>query len=183
MTLPAPYQQLLQAFDALPGIGPRAAARLAQFVISQPEGEQLADAVRQARDGLRLCQRCFRYALQEECDSCRQPPPAPLLYVVASIDQVEPLEASGITSLFVLHGLLSPVAGTGPGQLHLPQLRTRVINESIEQLLLLLPDGVEADATACFISDLLADLPVVTERRRMTDGSGRIRAETDDGAA
>ena len=167
MAVPAPYQQLLQAFDTLPGIGPRAAERLVQFVLAGEEGERLAQAISTAKRELTLCQHCFRYALTDPCQQCEGAPPADHLLVVEDTRTQRLAEEQGHQQLFVLHGLLSPVAGIGPGQLNLPRLRQRVVAEGIQRLSLVLPPGVEADVTTQFIQDLLADLLVLVERSEL----------------
>lgn len=171
MALPAPYQQLVQAFDALPGVGPRAAARLARYVIDDPQGDALAAAITRARAELVLCQRCYRYALTDTCDICAAAHGQQPLFVVAGVEDSERLTGQGMSNQFLLHALLSPVAGIGPAQLHLPQLRARVVNDAISDLRLVLPAGVEAEATAQFITDMLADVDVSISRQEVSDGA------------
>ena len=176
MPLPAPYLRLLQAFDALPGVGPQAAGRLTQFILmgnqngqgnnahGNDAGSELAQAILAAGETLVMCERCYRYAMQSVCDDCAGHEQGGTLWVVENTEARLSAENRGWRQLFVLHGLLSPVAGIGPAQLHLPQLRQRVAAEGVAELKLLLSQGVEADVTTQFIQDLLADLPVTVER-------------------
>ncbi|MCD8521596.1 MAG: hypothetical protein LRY66_01295 [Saccharospirillaceae bacterium] len=181
MQLPAAYRQLIECFDALPGIGPRAAARLAQHVLEHDLGARLQQAIQCARDTLQHCSQCRSYSLAPVCTLCadagRQ---QSQLLVLAGVDDQAFWEGAGYRGgYFILHGLLSPVAGIGPRQLHLPQLKQRV--ESLLaglqsdskcpgpaarslSLLIVLEPSVEAEATAQFIDDMLADLACDVQR-------------------
>jgi len=172
MALPAAYEKLLQAFDALPGIGPRAAERLVQFVLAQPQGEVLAQAITRARHELTQCGNCFRYALSSPCEVCSGSSSGSTLYVVENTRTQLAAEEQGITQLFVLHGLLSPVAGVGPSQLHLSQLRERILRDGINNIVLELSDSVEARVTAQYIEDLLADTDVVISQGKQEPDHG-----------
>ena len=185
MQLPAEYRQLIDCFDALPGIGPRAAARLAQHVLEHDLGDRLQLAILRGRDALQHCSQCRSYSLTPTCTLCadgeRQ---QSRLLVLAGVDDLTLWEEAGYRGgYFILHGLLSPVSGVGPRQLHLPQLKRRVeallagedirsadiasagipaVHEPSAAVPLLvqvvLESSVEADATGQFIQDMLADL-------------------------
>lgn len=166
MQLPAQYRQLIECFDALPGIGPRAAARMAQHVLEHESGERLQQAILSARKVLQHCSCCRAYSDLSICPLCADSERSALhLLVLAGVeDQIRWEEAGYRGGYFVLHGLLSPVAGIGPRQLHLPDLKQRVetlvsvAEASSESLLVqvVLDSSVEADATGQFIEDMLA---------------------------
>ncbi len=167
MQLPAQYRQLIECFDALPGIGPRAAARMAQHVLEHDSGERLQQAILTARKTLQHCSCCRTYSDLSICPLCTDDERSTLhLLVVSGVeDQFRWEEAGYRGGYFVLHGLLSPVAGIGPRQLHLPDLKQRVEtlvsaaeSSSAENLLVqvVLESSVEADATGQFIEDMLA---------------------------
>ena len=171
MTLPATYQSLIRAFDALPGIGPRAAARLAEHVLLNGEGQVLAEAIFEARRSVHLCQRCFCLTASGLCDDCRQPAADQPLFVVADISAWQEMKEQGKPA-FVLHGLLSPAAGIGPRSLKLVQLRALIQAEKIQRLILVFPSGVEADATEVFIRSMLTGDNISIERSSAESLSG-----------
>lgn len=178
MSLPAEYHQLIDCFDALPGVGPRAAARFAQYVLEHDLGARLQQAIMHARDLLRHCSQCRSYSLTPVCPLCAdsEREHSRLLVLAAVDDQIFWEEAGYRGGYFILHGLLSPVAGIGPHQLHLPQLKQRVetlltdIQANAEppgpissatrslKVQIVLEPSVEANATAQFIEGILADL-------------------------
>ncbi|WP_430462596.1 hypothetical protein ACQUQU_07365 [Thalassolituus sp. LLYu03] len=163
MTLPAAFTDLVQAFDALPGIGPKAAARLALATMASDPGSQLATALTAARAQLHLCSRCFCLAEHHLCSDCQHPETDNTLWVVADITDWALLREQGLKP-FVLHGLLSPSAGIGPGQIRLAALHSRIRQESVEHLKLCFRQSVEAAATEHFIRTLLADSDCSVER-------------------
>lgn len=171
MTLPASYQLLIRAFDALPGIGPRAAARLAEHALLNEDGQVLADAIVTARRSLRLCQRCCCLTASDLCDDCHQSAGNQPLFVVADISAWQQMKEQGKPA-FVLHGLLSPAAGIGPRSLKLSQLRDLVLTENTQRLVLAFPAGVEADATEVFIRSMLAGSNVSIERDKAESFGG-----------
>ncbi|MCA6062585.1 recombination protein RecR [Thalassolituus marinus] len=173
MPQPSAYLNLMNAFDALPGVGPRAADRLAQFVIQDEAGGRLAEAIVKARSSLQLCERCFCLAMSPLCEQCLTPSDDAQLMVVVDLNTHQLLQDAGHHNLFVLHGLLSPSAGVGPGQLKLQALRQRVVDEQIQSVFLVFPGGVEADATEWFIADMLADVQVTrTDQQALIQGKG-----------
>ena len=159
---PVAYQHLVSAFDALPGVGPRAAARLAQFVLRNEAGERLQQAIASARSELQLCQRCYCLSTEMFCTDCSHNTQMPegRLYVVADLNDYAQVSEGKKNALFVLHGLLSPASGVGPTDLKLAALRQRVQQEAPNELILLFSPGVEADATEWFIRDMLQGFTV-----------------------
>lgn len=170
MPQPPAYQNLIRAFDALPGVGPRAAARFAQYVIKEQAGDALLQAIIQAREVLQLCERCFCLTDSRRCLTCETPAVDQQLVVVADLEAHQALQEAGYSNLFVLHGLLSPSAGIGPSQLKLSALQQRVLGEGTTHLLLAFPAGVEADATEWFITDLLPQVSVTRTNEQLLRG-------------
>ncbi len=175
MQLPAQYRQLVECFDALPGIGPRAAARLAQYVLEQDAGERLQRAILNARQTLQHCSSCRSYSQDNLCPLCADKARMVWrLLVVAGVDDQARWEDAGYRGhYFILHGLLSPVAGIGPRQLHLDDLKQRVMTllaeASAGQPLLVqvvLDSSVESEATGQFVEDMLAGMNCRTQLLR-----------------
>lgn len=157
MTLPAAYQQLVQALDQLPAVGPRAAARLAQHLLNDGQGHTLLQALQQALNGVQRCQRCRLYSSELLCSCCTNPQrDTTALLVLAGVDEQQQAEQQGWQGqYFILHGLLSPMAGRGPAQLGLTQLRQRLLDESqLQHIVIALEDSAEGRATRQFIEAL-----------------------------
>ena len=67
--------RMVDEFAKLPGIGRKSAERLAYHIlrINGPEALALADAIRNVKENVRYCQKCYHLAEQDECDICRDP--------------------------------------------------------------------------------------------------------------
>lgn len=155
MELPAAYQQLINAIDQLPAIGPRAAARLAQHLLIEGQ-EPLLQALLRAKQELKLCTLCQSFSTHSICSCCEdmQRDQSALL-IVASIEEQQLAEQKGWRGLyFVLHGLLSPMANRGPKKLGIPLLQQRLISADIRKICIALEASAEGKATSQFISYL-----------------------------
>lgn len=155
MELPAAYQQLINAIDQLPAIGPRAAARLAQHLLIEGQ-EPLLQALLRAKQELTLCRYCQSFSAQSICSCCQdaQRDQSSLL-IVANLEEQQLAEQKGWRGLyFVLHGLLSPMANRGPKKLGIPLLQQRLSGADIKTVCIALEASAEGKATTQFISYL-----------------------------
>ncbi|MGD8318207.1 MAG: recombination mediator RecR [Myxococcales bacterium] len=164
-----PIASLISLLARLPGIGPRTAARLTFHVL---EGDaQYAVALGEAlstihREVVR-CELCGNYGAESRCAICRDPRrDDSVICVVAKVPDLMALEALGSFRgrYHVLHGLLAPLDGIGPDQLPLDALERRVADENVKEIIIATPLNVEGEATALYVSDALASLPVRVSR-------------------
>ncbi|MCX7609166.1 MAG: recombination mediator RecR [Anaerolineales bacterium] len=169
--LPAPIQQLILAFERLPGIGPKTAARLAFFLLRAPEeiSLSLAEALSRLKADLTFCQECFNITLvgRERCEICEdEKRDASLICVVE-----EPLDVLSFERLgayrgkyHVLHGLINPIEGIGPEDLKIRPLLERVRLGGIQEVILATDPTLEGDATAQYLAGRLRPLGVRVTR-------------------
>ena len=165
--LPEPVQNLINAFQRLPGIGPKTASRLAFFLLRGVDDlpEKLAEALQSLRSATRLCRECFNITLadREFCEICSDPNRDPGMLCVVE----EPLDVLMLerTDAFkgryhVLHGVLSPIEGIGPDDLRQKPLFERVKTGNVKEIILATNPSMEGDATALYIKQQLASVPV-----------------------
>jgi recombination protein RecR len=171
MLLPEPVQKLIDAFSRLPGIGPKTASRLAFFLLhaSDDLSLELAQALQDLNANIVYCQRCFNIttAGRVECEICASPDrDGRLLCVVEEPLDVLALErASGFQGRYhVLGGVLSPIQGIGPDDLHIRELVERVRLGGIEEIILATNPSLEGDATAMYLHQQLGSLSVRVTR-------------------
>jgi len=169
---PQSLEALIGEFANLPGIGRKTARRLAYHILTRPKEEvaQFASALENASEKVHACPRCFSFTDQDLCPICADRMDAKALCVVEKSSDILPFERSGIFkgAYFVLGGVISPLDGIGPEQLHLPLLVKRVKEENIEELVLALGSSPEADSTALMIDRMLAGVNV--KRTRLARG-------------
>ena len=169
---PQSLEALIGEFANLPGIGRKTARRLAYHILTRPKEEValFASALENASEKVHACPRCFSFTDQDICPICADRMDAHALCVVEKSSDILPFERSGIFkgAYFVLGGVISPLDGIGPEQLHLPLLVKRVKEENIEELVLALGSSPEADSTALMIDRMLDGVNV--KRTRLARG-------------
>lgn len=169
---------LIDEFAKLPGIGRKSAERLAYHVlrVHRSEALALADAIRNVRQNVRYCRRCYNLSEQEECTICSDAKrDQEILCVVEQPRDLMALEQSGMyRGLYhVLLGRIAPLEGISAEQLTIDALVDRVANGSFKEVIMATNPTVEGDGTALHISNLLSELPVRITRlaRGITTGS------------
>jgi recombination protein RecR len=165
--LPAPVLNLINAFERLPGIGPKSASRLAFYMLRVTDDvpQQLAEALLALKQTTAFCELCFHITLADRprCDVCSDERRDPLsLCVVEEPLDVLALERTGGFEgrYHVLHGVLSPIEGVGPEDLKIAPLVKRVQDEGVREVILATNPSMEGDATAMYIARLLTPFEV-----------------------
>src|SRR4030081_2995090 len=167
--LPEPLERLMQELSRLPGIGPKTAQRLA-FHLLRSDGQRaasLAQAIGDVKARIGYCERCYNIAegsLCAICSSSRRD--ATILCVVESALYLLAIERTSEFSglYFVLHGVISPIDGIGPDQIHVPQLLNRVREEGVPESIFATDADIEGEATAVYLQRALMPLGVTVTR-------------------
>jgi recombination protein RecR len=153
-------QALVDHFKKLPGVGEKTARRLA-FAILDMDGEEVrefAETLLQVKERIGFCNRCGNLAEGELCEICRdEKRVGTILCVVERATDLYILESSGQYRgrYHVLHGVLSPLDGVGPGDLNLEQLERRVREEGIQEVIVATNPSIEGDTTSLYIAKML----------------------------
>lgn len=170
MTFPKQIQNLIEAFERLPGVGPKTAERLAFYLlhVPQPELTKLSDAVTNLKEGVVLCSICKNISNKEVCEICDDTSrDQTSICVVENPLDVFSLEKSGnYKGLYhVLHGVINPLNNIGPDELYIGDLLTRAKGKAEElEIILALNPTMEGEATALYIKDRLKDQAVRVSR-------------------
>jgi recombination protein RecR len=161
-----PVARLIEAFNRLPGIGPKTAQRLTYHLLRAPDAEAraLASALVAVREQVVFCEQCFNISDAPLCPICRDPGRDPRRLCIVE----EPLDVLALerTAEFrgryhVLHGAISPIDGIGPDRLRIAELLARVDaarEEGIpfEEVILATNPTLEGEATAMYLDERLA---------------------------
>lgn len=156
-----PLARLIEQLERLPGIGHKSAQRLAFYLLNLPE-KNAADfvaAITDAREKIHECALCRNLTDQELCPVCRAGDrDASVICVVEDPRDVMAFERTReYRGLYhVLHGTISPMDGVGPEQLRIKELLTRVAGGDVQEVIMATNPTVEGEATAMYISKLLA---------------------------
>jgi recombination protein RecR len=166
-----PVNRLITELSRLPGIGQRTAQRLAFHILRTPEEEALAlaDAIREVKETVGLCEVCFNLAVGPRCRVCEdERRDAELICVVEDPSDIIPIERTNEYHgrYHVLGGALSPIDGVDPEDLKLAELFTRVAEGGIRELVIATNPTTTGEATALYIADTVRERsPDVTVTR------------------
>ena len=166
---PVSFEELIDRFAALPGIGRKSAQRLAFHVLALPEGEAeaFAETILRARRTVHTCPVCQNLTDGELCSVCAdERRDRSVICVVAEARDVASLERSreynGV--YHVLHGVLSPMSHIGPDDIRISELVKRVADGGVQEVIMATNPDTEGDATAMYIARLLKPFDVRVTR-------------------
>jgi len=143
-------------FAKLPGIGRRTALRLVLFMLRQDEKDvdSFAEAIVNLKNNVKYCSICRNISDHDICNICvNSERDRKTICVVENIKDVMVIENTlQYKGLYhVLGGIISPMEGTGPGDLEIESLVERVAGENIEEIILALSATMEGDTTGFYI--------------------------------
>jgi len=163
----APIQRLVDELARLPGIGRRTAQRLAFHILRADDEDALglADAIREVKEKVGLCEVCFNLAEGPRCRICDdERRDHSLICVVEQPADVIPIERTGeYRGLYhVLGGAISPIDGVEPNDLKIAELARRVDAGGVDEVVLATNPTTTGEATAIHIAELLRGKATIT---------------------
>jgi recombination protein RecR len=164
-----PIDHLIEALTRLPGIGKKTASRLAFHILrsSPSEAQELARAILDVKEKIRLCSICFNLTDENPCRICQDEHRThETLCVVEGPNDLIAIENTGVFNgrYHVLHGTISPLEGVGPDDLKMRELLERLQKEKISEVILANNPTVEGGATALYLIDLIKPLGIKVTR-------------------
>lgn len=166
--IPKVVQNLIEAFERLPGIGPKTAQRLAYHLLHAPkeEAQALAQAAVDLKDKTVLCQMCQNIAESSPCQICSDASrDKSTIAIVEDPLDVLALERANFKGLYhVLHGAISPLENIGPEELRIRELLPRLKDGVVREVILATNPTMEGEATAMYIDRLISPLGVKVTR-------------------
>ena len=164
-----PVQSLIDELGRLPGIGPKSAQRIAFHLLKVPadDANRLAHAIREAKDKVRFCQRCFNVSEGDLCSFCADDRrDSSIICVVEESRDIVSVERTGEYSgrYHVLLGAISPLEGSGPEQLKIRELLERLGPEGVQEVIVCTNPNTEGEVTAMYLARMLKPLGVKVTR-------------------
>lgn len=150
-------QSLLFELQKLPGVGPRSAQRLAQYLLKATDHDikQLSRSLLDLKSKIKKCKECFNFTQEKDiCAFCEDKSrDSNVLCVVEQPFDVFRIENCGIFKGYyhVLHGAISPLNHVHPKDLTLKELQNRIHTKEIKELILAIDSDLEGDTTALYI--------------------------------
>ena len=160
MQYPEPIARLMDSYMKLPGIGAKTAARLAFFSMEMPEEEVMnfANALISCKRDLTMCSVCGNITQEDPCEICQDASRdrTKILVVEDSRDVMSLERMKEYKGLYhVLHGVLSPMEGTGPDDINVASLIQRLQDPTVEEVIIATNATAEGEATAMYLSLLI----------------------------
>ncbi len=169
--LPPALQNLIEALGMLPGVGPRTAERYAYYLLKSDthRAKQLAHDIDTVHDGVGHCQKTFALVEKGQKLSPLYTDPGrdkTIVAVVADPFDIVALEKTGQFkgTYHVLGGLISPIDGINPDQLHIQELVRRIQEDKVKELIIATNASVEGESTALYIQQQVQDQKVAITR-------------------
>jgi recombination protein RecR len=161
-------ERLIEEFQKFPGVGRKTAQRLVFHLLRSPKEEiaNLAEAIKAVKEKVGFCSVCFNISEKDPCDICTDPNrDRTLICVVEEASDLWALEKTGeYKGLFhILGGVLSPLDGIGPDDLHMKELFPR-LQEGVREVILATNPNTEGEATAVYLTNLIKPLKVKVTR-------------------
>ncbi len=162
-------EKLIEAFEKLPSIGNKTAARLAFHILdaSEEDTNEFVKAIIDAKKNLKYCSSCYNISDTDPCPICaNQNRDHTTICVVEDVRDVVAMERThefkGI--YHVLHGSISPMNGIGPDDIKIKELLSHIMEGNVKEIILATNPRVEGEATAMYISKLVKPLGIKVTR-------------------
>lgn len=160
MHYPEPIAQLMESYMKLPGIGEKTAARLAFYTVNMQEEDvtRFAKSLISVKRDLQNCSICGNMTQNDPCDICedKNRDQSVILVVEHTKDVISMEKMQDFKGLYhVLHGVLSPIEGTGPEDINIPILIKRLQKDEVKEVILATNATAEGEATAMYLSRLI----------------------------
>ena len=157
--LPEVIKNAVEALTRLPGVGEKTAFRMVMSMTNWKDSELLSvGSALASLQHLKLCRECGMFADEDLCSVCfdelRQS--SHTICIVENASDLMAIEKSGhYKGLYhILGGVLNPLLGIGPDELKLDDLKLKVVQKNIGEIILALNPSVEGDATCSYLKSI-----------------------------
>ena len=162
-------QDLIDELGRLPGVGPKSAQRIAFHLLAtdNEEVKRLVDALTEVKLRVRFCELCGNVAESERCRICLDPRRSD--DVICVVEEPKDVVAIERTREFrgryhVLGGAINPIENVGPDDLRISELMARLADGTVQEVILATDPNVEGEATATYLSRLMAHMGITVSR-------------------
>lgn len=161
--LPRAVENLIEAFQRLPGIGPKSAARLTFYLLNIPQEQidKFASSLTDLKKSTVVCSVCFNISEKDPCIYCSDDGRSKntICVVERPIDIIAMESAGNFKGLYhVLGGAIDPLNNIGPEQIRIYELTNRVKKGDVQEIILATNPSMEGEATAMYIKSEIKKL-------------------------
>jgi len=158
-------EDAVNALSSLPGVGKKSALRLALHLVqdSHQKSLRISEALTKMHNHIKKCKVCYNLSDTDICCICDNVQRRKnVLCVVESVRDVMAIEETNqFSGLYhVLGGVISPLEGVGPGDLHIDGLVERLKSGTVEEIIMAISPTIEGETTIYYVAKLIRDFPV-----------------------
>lgn len=169
MNRPQVIEKMINAFRRLPGVGPKMAERLSYHILksSEEEIDEFINSIQNAKDIVKLCQRCYNLSEKDPCRICEDisRDNQSLCVVETPQDLIALSQVKNYNGLyFVLGGALSPLDAVGPADIRVKELINRIKNDKINELIIATDMDSKGETTALYLAEKIKPLGIRVTR-------------------
>ena len=151
---------LIEAFERLPGVGPKSAARLTYYLLHVPQAEldRFAEAIGNLKRGTKECSECHNISESDPCDICADlsRDKTTICVVEQPLDVLAIERGDGYKGVYhVLHGVIDPLHNIGPDEIRTQELVVR--SQDAKEIILALNPNMEGESTCMYIRKVLSE--------------------------
>jgi len=164
---PEKVEKLIEKLIKFPGVGPRSAERIAQYILEEDDCVvlALAENLISIKKDICLCKKCFNLSEGEICDICKDESREKVLCVIEEVKDLVFIEKTGFKGVYhVLGGNISPLEKISPDKLTIPQMTERLRKEPVEEVIIATNPTPEGENTALLISEILKKMGIKHSR-------------------
>lgn len=164
---PEKVEKLIEKLIKFPGVGPRSAERIAQYILEEDDCVvlALAENLISIKKDICLCKKCFNLSEGEICDICKDENREKVLCVIEEVKDLVFIEKTGFKGVYhVLGGNISPLEKNSPDKLTIPQMTERLRKEPVEEVIIATNPTPEGENTALLISEILKKMGIKHSR-------------------
>lgn len=160
--LPEVIKNAVDALTKLPGVGEKTAFRMVMSMTNWKAQEltTVGSSLIALKD-LKLCEECGMFADEHRCSICADESRQSMktMCIVENASDLMAIEKSGNYKgvYHILGGVLNPLLGVGPDELRMDELRDKIVEKEIQEVILAINPSVEGDATCSYFKSLLPE--------------------------
>jgi recombination protein RecR len=162
-------QEPIDELGRLPGVGPKSAQRIAFYLLQADDDQpkKLAQVLLEVKERVKFCEICYNVTEEDRCNICRDARRNQTIFCV--VEESKDVQAIERTREFrglyhVLGGAISPIEGIGPDNLRIKELMQRLGDPSIAEVIIATDPNLEGEATATYLTRMLAPLGITVSR-------------------
>lgn len=166
---PLSLKNLIKNLSQLPSIGPRAASRIALYLLTRPKEdlEGLGEAVKNLKNSLKICENCFNVSEGRICSICSDKKrDQGIICVVETPLELEAIEKTKqFSGLYhILGGVINPLKEIGPNNLKIKELLERLKKDRIKEVIIATNPNTEGDTTALYLKRIIEPYKIKATR-------------------